>query len=113
MFFLTKRLFDDNPRVLRRPVDNRRRNKVAARGRGLHRAARRDLPPLPLNVVKKGLDALVLHRVLQRAVADARLGAVAERVGLCVLDHGVAKLVVDGLVDVDALEAEADLEYVR
>ena len=46
-------------------------------------------------------------------MADAFLGAVAEGVGLDVLDHGVSELVVDGLMDVDALEVEADLTRVE
>jgi hypothetical protein len=46
-------------------------------------------------------------------VADALLGTVAESIGLDVLDHGVSELVVDGLVDVDALEVEADLTRVK
>jgi len=42
-------------------------------------------------------------------VCDAGLGAVAERLGLDVLDQGCFEFIVDGFVDVDAFEVEADL----
>lgn len=109
---LTKRLLNDNPRVLRRSIDDRRSN-VESISRGLNLAADGDLPPLLLDVVEEGLDAVVLHGVLERAVADSCFGAVAEGVGLDVLDHGVAEFFVDGLVDVDALEVQADLAGVE
>lgn len=109
---LTKRLLNDNAGILRWSVNDRRGN-VEPVGRGLNLAADGDLPPLLLDVVEEGLDAVVLHGVLERAVADAGVGAVAEGVGLDVLDHGVAEFFVDGLVDVDALEVQADLAGVE
>lgn len=106
---LAERLLDNDPRLFRGVINNRRRDKVSAVGFRVHLAASGNLPSLLLNVIKEGLDPVVLHRVLQGSVADALLGAIAEGVSLDVLDHCVSELVVDGLVDVDALEVEADL----
>lgn len=100
--FLTKRFLHDNSRVLGRSVNNSRGDVVAICQR-LNLAANSDLPALLLDIVKVCLDALVLHRVLNRAVADTGVGSVAYSVGLDVLDHGVAELFKDGFVDVDAL----------
>lgn len=101
-FPLTERFFYDNSRVLGRSVNNSRGDVVAICQR-LNRAANSDLPALLLDIIKVCLDALVLHRVLDRAVADTGLRSVAYGVGLDVLDHGVAELFKDGFVDVDAL----------
>ena len=110
---LTERLLDNDPRLLRRVINNSRSNKVSTVRLRVHLAASGNLPTLLLNIVKEGLDAVVLHRVLQGTVADALLRTVAKSVGLDVLDHGVSELAVDGLVHVDALEVEADLTRVQ
>lgn len=70
---LTKRLLDNNPRLLRRVINNSRSNKVSTVRLRSHLATSSNLPSLLLNIIKEGLDAVVLHRVLQGTVADTLL----------------------------------------
>lgn len=104
----TKRFFGDNLGVIFRVVDNSRVNEVAI---GICRlSTNRHLVSMLLDVVEECLDLLVLHRVLDGAKEYAVFGSIAHFQRLGVSNHSVAEFIVDGRVDVDALEAEANLE---
>lgn len=106
---LTERFLDDNPRVVRRVVNHCGRDEVALAVGGGRGGSRGDLELRLLNVLEELLDALELHLVLDGAEHRALLLSVADGQ---ILDGGGNfgdKLVVNGLVDVDALDGDADL----
>lgn len=90
-------------------------------------AANGNLPALLLNVLEEFTNSVVpgilsainswklrgrnlLHRVLDWSVGDALLNSVTElHVVLDVVNHGISELVEDALVDVNALDSQADL----
>jgi hypothetical protein len=59
------------------------------------------------------LDLFVLHRVLDGTKENTFFGAVAHLELLGDLDHGITELVVDGFVDIDTLNGQADLTGVE
>jgi len=72
-----------------------------------------ELISLLLAVLEKGLDLLILHRVLDRTKQDTFLIGCANLDGLCELDHSLHEFRVDGLVDVDSLGSNANLARVE
>lgn len=110
---LTKRLLDDNTRLLRGPVNDGRFDIIPLCWYIVHFTAQCDLPPLFGNVCEKSLDTFVLHRILEGPMRDARLRAVSDGEVAGVLHHGRFEGVVYRLVHVDALEVQADLARVE
>lgn len=53
---------------------------------------------------------LVLHYVLDWAVGCGLLRAVSDNVRFGKFDHGMFELVIDGFVNVDALDVQANLK---
>lgn len=105
-----ERLLRHEPRPVGRVVDDGRRDEVAGvRGRG-QRATDGDGLLLGRDVEEEGAYSLVLHAVLHGAEEDVWGEARAELQRARVSYHGVAERVVDGGVDVDALERDADLD---
>ena len=106
---LTERLFNNDSRILWRIINNGRSNIISVLRRRLKLSTSSNLPTLLLDVLEESLDSVVLHLVLNRAMTGFFGGTVAEFVVLDVLDYCVAELFVDGFVDVDAFDIEADL----
>lgn len=104
---LTEGLFDDNAGFLRGPVNDGWGDEETLRGLDLTTYC--DFPALALDVGKEGLHALILHLILERAVGDTVLGPVTDLEGLHGLDKGALEGFKDGLVDVDALQVQANL----
>jgi hypothetical protein len=104
----TEWLFLDDPGVVWRVVDDSRLNEKALVGVDV-RLADGKLVALLLTVLEEALDLLELHGVLDGAESDIGFVAGADLEVLCEADHFLEELLVDGLVDVDALGGNTDL----
>lgn len=69
----------------------------------------RDVVLLLVDVAEEGLDALVLHGILDRAKEDVFFEAFAHFQGLGMLNHRVTEWLEDLLMHKDSFESEADL----
>ena len=103
-------LLSDDAAVVGRVVDDGRLDEEAlALGGGV--LADGELVAVLLGVREELLDLLVLHLVLDGAEQRAGLG-VTDLDGLGEVDHLLEELLVDALVDVDALGGDTDLARV-
>jgi hypothetical protein len=68
---------------------------------------------LLLDILKEGLDSVILHLILHGTMAGCLIGSIAELVVLDMLDDCVSELLIDGFMDVDTLNVKADLARVH
>lgn len=104
-------LLSDDARLVGRVVDDGRLNEEALAGCNIG-LTDGELVALGLAVGEELLDLLILHGVLDGAEQVVAIVWVSDLDGLCEIDHLLQELLVNGLVNVDALGGDADLSRV-